>query len=226
MNLFEKIIQEMAEYKADDEYIKHSDELVAKQLATKKYANEYEVLKSSRKHLKLDYKTKKTLEKSISELKIKDQIDVYKTINELLKVHNKQMFKALGSLLAEYIKEYESKNKNYDEELYLELRDSELLSIESKKELDAAQEVIISRSQKVKSKLSDDDVKTLFQQKLYKLLFADQQGTLDGKVRLGIIFKKYLDKSTSRMTLIDKYLLHRLIDLIYSGLTEEEIEEE
>lgn len=225
MNLFEKIILEMAEYNADDEYTKYSKKLVDKFTATKKYTSEYEILKKLRKHLKLDYKAKKTLEKSISELKIKDQIEVNKVINELPAEYNKQMFRALGVLLAEYLREYAINKKDYDDDLYIELIDSNLLSKESKKELELSQKALISKSSKVTSKLSADDIRIMSQQKFYELLFAEQHDILYGKARLGMVFKKYLDESTLRMTLIDKYLLHRLIDLIYSGFTKEEIED-
>ena len=227
MNLISKIIKEMAEYNADEEFDSYAAKLANDPRVKNMSDEEYQKFldrESVKRHYKMDYKAKKNIEKAISSLTIKDQIEVLDKIDELMKEVQLPMLRVLGDLLAEYIQEYARKGKDYDDELYIEILDSGILSKESKKDLELMQKALIAKSSKVTSKLTAQDIKIKQQQNLYELLFSDQHGILDGRMQMGKIFKKFLDEMTMRRTMIDGYLLHRLINLVYGGLTEEEVE--
>lgn len=226
MNLISKIIQEMAEYNADEEFDSYAAKLANDPRIKNMSDEEYQKFldrENVKKHYKLDYKAKKNIEKAISSLTIKDQIEVLEEVDELMKKVQLPMLRVLGDLLAEYIKEYARKGKDYDDELYIEILDSGILSKESKRDLELMQKALITKSSKVTSKLTAQDIKIKSQQNLYDLLFADQHGIIDGRMQMGRIFKKFLDEMTMRRTMIDGYLLHRLINLVYGGLTEDEL---
>jgi len=225
MNLISKIIQEMAEYNADEEFDSYTAKLADNPRIQDMSDEEYQKFldkENVKKHYKLDYKAKKNIEKAISSLKIKDQIEVLEVIDELMKTAQLSMLRIMGDLLAEYIKEYALKGKDYDDELYIEILDSGILSKDSKKDLELMQKALITKSSRVTSKLTAQDIKLKSQQNLYELLLAEQHDILDIRMRMGRIFKKYLDESTLRRTMIDGYLLHRLIDFVYGGLAEDE----
>lgn len=227
MNLISKIIKEMAEYNADEEFDSYAAKLANDPRVKNMSDEEYQKFldrESVKRHYKMDYKAKKNIEKAISSLTIKDQIEVLEEVDELMKKVQLPMLRVLGDLLAEYIKEYARKGKDYDDELYVEILDSGILSKESKRDLELMQKALITKSSKVTSKLTAQDIKIKSQQNLYDLLFAEQRGIIDGRMQIGRIFKKFLDEMTMRRTMIDGYLLHRLINLVYGGLTEEEVE--
>jgi len=229
MNLMSRIIQEMAEYNAEEEADLYLSKIADSDKIKNMSDEEYQIFldkKSVKKHLRLDYKAKKTMEKSISELKIKDQIEVLKETDELMKKVQLSMLRVLGGLLEKYIQEYAHKAKDYDDELYIEILDSGILSKDAKKELELMQKTLTKNSLSVKFALTVQDLKIKSQLNLYSLLFAERFDILDARMQLGRIFKKYLDEMTLRRNMIDGYLLHRLINLVYGGLTEEEIEDE
>jgi len=221
MSLLSKIIQEMATYNADNEFDAYTAKLADNPIIQDMSDEEYQKFldkENVKKHYKLDYKTKKNIEKAISSLRIKDQIEVLNVINELMKVVQLPVLRIMGDLLTEYIKEYSRNSKDYDDELYIEILDSGILSKDAKKELELMQKALIAKSSKVTSKLTIQDIKIKQQLNLYNLLYSERYDMLDARMRFGRIFKKYLDEMTLRRNLIDNYLLHRLIDLIYGGL--------
>lgn len=216
----------MAEYNADDEYNAYSDKVGQNPRIQGMSDEEYQKFidkETVKRHFRFDYNAKKNIEKSISSLKIKDQIEVTSLIDEVMVNFNLPMLRVLGDLLAEYIKEYAVSGKDYDDELYIEILDSGILSKETKKDIELMQKALILKSSKVTSKLSADDIRVKSQQSLYDLLRSEQKMILDGRMQMGRIFRKYLDDANLRMRVIDKYLLHRLIDLVYGGLTDEEM---
>lgn len=226
MNLISKIIQEMAEYNADEEFDSYTAKLADDPRIQNMSQEEYEKFidkESVKKHLKLDYKAKKNIEKAISSLTIKDQIEVLEEIEKIMMKVNLPMLRVLGDLITEYIQEYSRRSKDYDDELYIEILDSGILSKDAKKELELMQKTLITKLSKAKQDLTVLEIKLKSQQSLYNLLFSERFDILDARMQWGRIFKKYLDEMTMRRTLIDGYLLHRLINLVYGGLTEEEV---
>jgi len=225
MNLISKIIQEMAEYNADEEFDSYTTKLGDDPRIQNMSDEEYQKFidkENVKKHLRLDYKAKKNIEKAISSLKIKDQIEVLEEVEKIMIKVNLPMLRVLGDLLIEYVQEYARKTKDYDDELYIEILDSSIIDKEAKKELELMQKALTKSLSSVKFALTVQDIKLKSQSNLYNLLFAERFGVLDARMQWGKIFKKYLDEMTMRRTMIDGYLLHRLINLVYGGLTKEE----
>jgi hypothetical protein len=220
--VFNKLLAELQNYDARDEYTSYVNKLPNTPQAQNMSDAEYErfIKKDSTKnHFRMDKNAKVKIQQGSDNLTIRDQLEITKALEKLLQSYNLPTLKALGTILSQYIQRCVKSNKLFDRDLYIEINDSDILSKALKRELETQQNAIRTKKQ-------TEDPDLILQRNLYNMLFRERYQILGAKMIFGMICKKYLDNANMRMTLIDNYLLYQIGDFAFSGLTDDEIDDE
>jgi len=143
---------------------------------------------------------------------IKDQLNIYKKLEEISLTSdkkNKETLKFLGDLLFNHIKDFCDKERLIDEEIINLITNSSILDDEDKQEFDLEKKIAASKKSK-EADLTSINYRLLIQKKLYILLLKIKYKVIGFKMRVGMVFYKYIDEENEKHILINKYLLYRI----------------
>jgi hypothetical protein len=214
MSKFSDILNEFQNYSAKDEYLGYVDRLSNSERVKNMSNDEYrEFLKNPNvlNHYELDKSAKKHIQQGSDDLTVKDQLEITEKLKQLLRVNNLPVLQDLGAILGQYIQYCVKRNKIFDNDLYVELNDSGVLSKTLKAELETQQRALTTKKQ-------EENMDLLLQRNLYNMLYRERKIIIGAKMIFGTICRKYLENANMRMILIDNYLLFKIGELVYSGI--------
>ena len=195
---------------------------------------QYDKIKDSETHLKKARREKKIRRDQFDRYTLysmKEQIDIYKKLEKIMfstDSKNKETLLFLGDLIFNHIKEFCEKNRLIDEEIIKMVAESNILDDDDKKEFDAQKKAAASKKSKTKQEgdLTSKDYRLLIQKKLYIQLLKIRYEVMGFKMRLGMIFYKYIGEENSKHNLINKYLLYRIDQYVNEDAIEVEEDED
>ena len=179
---------------------------------------QYDKIKDSEIHLKKAKREKKIRRDQFDRYTLysmKEQIDIYKKLEKIMfstDSKNKETLLFLGDLIFSHIKEFCEKNRLIDEEIIKMVAESNILDDDDKKEFELEKKSAASKKTKTKQEgdLTSKDYRLLIQKKLYIQLLKIRYEVMGFKMRLGMIFYKYIAEENAKHNLINKYLLYRI----------------
>lgn len=180
--------------------------------------NEYDEISKSEKHQKKvrrELKIRRDQFDRYTLYSMKEQIDIYKKLEKIMfstDSKNKETLLFLGDLIFSHIKEFCEKNRLIDEEIIKMVAESNILDDDDKKEFELEKKSAASKKTKTKQEgdLTSKDYRLLIQKKLYIQLLKIRYEVMGFKMRLGMIFYKYIAEENAKHNLINKYLLYRI----------------
>lgn len=195
---------------------------------------QYDKIKDSEIHLKKAKREKKIRKDQFDRYTLysmKEQIDVYKKLEKIMfstDSRNKETLLFLGDLIFSHIKEFCEKNRLIDEEIIKMVAESNILDEDDKKEFEAQKKAAASKKSKTKQEgdLTSKDYRLLIQKKLYIQLLKIRYEVMGFKMRLGMIFYKYIAEENAKHNLINKYLLYRIDQYVNEDAIEVEEDED
>jgi len=196
--------------------------------------DEYDEISKSEKHQKKvrrELKIRRDQFDRYTLYSMKEQIDVYKKLEKIMfstDSRNKETLLFLGDLIFSHIKEFCEKNRLIDEEIIKMVSESNILDEDDKKEFEAQKKAAASKKSKTKQEgdLTSKDYRLLIQKNLYILLLKIRYEVMGFKMRLGMIFYKYIAEENAKHNLINKYLLYRIDQYVNEDAIEVEEDED
>lgn len=218
-----KLFREYSE--TEEELEKEHDDFIEKQVKLAKLSakefdtkiNDPNIIKKAKR----EWKIMKDRFNKYSFYTIKDQLEIYKKFEKIMfstDSKNKETINFLGNLLFNHIKEFCNKERLIDEEIIKMIVESSMLDEDDKQEFDTEKKNIMSKNTKSNNDFREN--RLLIQKKLYVLLLKIKHEVIGFKMRLGMIFYKYISEENSKHNLINKYLLYRIDEYVNENIEE------